>query len=241
MIEELEGISERMAALLHMFIESPGLGLILPTLQKAKFASLALEAKSIIDDELGFVKRLFVEPCQQIPDPGTSPSYASVEEAVEVVRGAVREIRRKRVRPAASPPGVKPYVDPDRINALQALQDGSWDFTRLVELCREINVAGAHRCHMSTAMLLRTILNHVPPVLGFDTFAEVANSYGGPKAGRSFKACMQRLETSLRNVADMHLHTPIRPSEDVPTVVQVEFAAELDVLLGEVIRVARGK
>ena len=200
-----------------------------------------MEAKSIIDDELGFANGFSLNLASKSRIRGTSPSYASVEEAVEVVRGAVREIRRKRVRPAASPPGVKPYVDPDRINALQALQDGSWDFTRLVELCREINVSAAHRCHMSTAMLLRTILNHVPPVLGFDTFAEVANSYGGPKAGRSFKAGMQRLETSLRNVADMHLHIPIRPSEDVPTAVQVEFAAELDVLLGEVIRVARGK
>lgn len=103
--------------------------------------------------------------------------------------------------------------------------------------CREINVAAANRCHMSTAMLLRTILNHVPPVLGLKTFAEVANNYGEPKSQKSFKASMQRLENSLRNIADMHLHSPIRSREDVPTAVQVDFAADLDVLLGEIIRV----
>ena len=52
---------------------------------------------------------------------------------------------------------------------------------------------------------------------------------------------MQRMETSLRNIADTHLHSPIRTREDVPTAVQVDFAADLDVLLGEVIRVASGQ
>jgi hypothetical protein len=49
---------------------------------------------------------------------------------------------------------------------------------------------------------------------------------------------MQQLEKSLRNIADMHLHSPIREREDVPTAVQVDFAQDLDVLLGEVIRVS---
>jgi hypothetical protein len=50
---------------------------------------------------------------------------------------------------------------------------------------------------------------------------------------------MQRLEGPLRNIADMRLHSPIRSSEDVLTLVQVDFAADLDVLLGEIIRVAK--
>ncbi len=90
-------------------------------------------------------------------------------------------------------------------------------------------------------MLLRTILNHVPPVLGFNTFAEVASNYGGPKSNRSFKDNMHRLEKSLRSIADIHLHSSIRSREDLPTAVQVDFAADLDLLLGEVIRVASEK
>ena len=34
---------------------------------------------------------------------------------------------------------------------------------------------------------------------------------------------------------------PIRSREDVPTAVQVDFAADLDVLLGAVMRVARSE
>jgi len=169
------------------------------------------------------------------------PSYASVEEASEIVRAAVRAIQCKRASPPATAPDAKPYVGPSRIVALQAIGGSKWDFARLVELCREINVAAANRCHMSTAMLLRTILNHVPPVFGFNTFEEVANNYGGPKSEKSFKVSMQRLQGSLRNIADMHLHSPIRSREDVPTAVQVDFAADLDVLLGAAMRVARSE
>jgi len=238
MIEDLTAIADKMDALLPLFVDSTIEGLILPTEHAATFKALAIEAKSIIDGELlhanGFSMSLL--PAVNSGSMSGGPSYVEVEEASAIIRAAVRAIQRKRASPPASPPGAKPYVDPARITALQQIANGKWDFTRLVELCREINVAAANRCHMSTAMLLRTILNHVPPTLGFGTFAQVAASYGG---GKSLKATLQRLEGSLRHIADFHLHSPIRPREDVPTATQVDFAAELDVLLGEVIRVSQ--
>lgn len=243
MIEELTAIADGMDALLPLFTDGGSSGLFLPTEHSANFKALAIEAKSIIDGELGHANDFSLNLIRAV-NAGAGgffggPSYASVQEASGIVRAAVRAIQRKQAKPLSSLPGAKPYVDHTRIIALQNMGAGSWDFSRLVELCREINIAAANRCHMSTAMLLRTILNHVPPVLGFATFAEVASNYGGPKTNKSFKGNMQRLEGSLRNIADMHLHSPIRPREDVPTAVQVDFAADLDVLLGEVIRVAR--
>jgi len=238
--EELLAICAEMRRLLPLFEEGDSIsGLLLPTEHEAAFTALAIEAKSIIGDELGPLTdfSLALGPAISGSVAGYGPSYATVQKAAEVVQAANRAIQRKRVKAAgAASPSGKSSVDPTRIIALQALAGGPWDFARLVELCREINVAAANRCHLSTAMLLRTILNHVPPVLGMATFAEVATNYGGPKS-KSFRATMQRLEGSLRNIADMHLHSPIRSHEDVPSAVQVDFAAELDVLLGEVIRV----
>lgn len=244
MIEELTAIADSMDALLPLFRDGGNIsGLILPTEHSANFKALAIEAKSIIDGELNHANEFSMNLVHAVNSGAGGffggPSYASVQEASGIVRAAVRAIQRKQAKPLSSLPGAKPYVDHTRIVALQNMGAGSWDFSRLVELCREINIAAANRCHMSTAMLLRTILNHVPPVLGFATFAEVASNYGGPKTNKSFKGNMQRLEGSLRNIADMHLHSPIRPREDVPTAVQVDFAADLDVLLGEVIRVGK--
>lgn len=245
MIEELTAIADEMESLLPLFVESNMSGLILPTEHSATFKALAIEAKSILDEELGHANEFSMNLIHAVNSGAGGftggPSYASVEEASKIVSAAIRAIKRKRALPSASPSGAKPYVSPDRIASLQAISNSKWDYARLVELCREINVAANNRSHMSTAMLLRTVLNHVPPVLGYDTFAEVANNYGSAKSQKSFKASMQRLQNSLRNIADMHLHSPIRSREDVPTATQVDFAADLDVLLGEVIRVSRTK
>lgn len=244
MIEELTAIADEMTALLPLFKKGNSTsGLFLPTEHSARFKAMAIEAKSIIDGELRHANEFSLNLINSV-NAGAGgffggPSYASVEEASHIIRAAIRAIQRKQATPPAPASGAKPYVDPGRIMALQQISSGQWDYSRLVELCRELNVAAANRCHMSTAMLLRTILNHVPPTLGFATFAEVANNYGSPKLHKSFKGSMQRLEGSLRNIADMHLHSPIRSSEDVPSAVQVDFAADLDVLLGEVIRVSQ--
>lgn len=65
------------------------------------------------------------------------------------------------------------------------------------------------------------------------SFDEVANNYLGSK---SFKSSMLNLNNSLRNIANSHLHQHIRQSEVLPAHSQVDFSADLDVLLAEVIR-----
>jgi hypothetical protein len=97
-----------------------------------------------------------------------------------------------------------------------------------------LNIAHVHDCHMTIAMLVRTIVDHVPPVFGCKTFSDVANNYAG---SQSFKRSMQHLDRALRNIADAHLHTHIRRRESVPTGAQVAFRQDLDVLLAEVLRV----
>jgi hypothetical protein len=46
-----------------------------------------------------------------------------------------------------------------------------------------------------------------------------------------------RLEKAARKIADMHLHGQIRKAETLPAQQQVNFSAEVDVLLGEIVRV----
>ena len=74
-------------------------------------------------------------------------------------------------------------------------------------------------------------------ISGYGTFAAAANNCGG--AGKSFTDLIQRLQGSSRKMADAHLHTPIRRSESLPMATQVNFANDLDVLLGEIVRKLR--
>lgn len=242
-MEELDRISGNLHDLLAQFSSSHALGLYLASTQSAEFRSLAIEAKSILDDELGPVNDFSLSLARLARSGGSSmtgsPTYADVEETEHLVRTARRAVSRKHSKIADVPIPNRHYVDPKRVFELSSLHGGEWDYTRLIELCRELNVAAGNSCHMSTAMLIRSILNHVPPIFGFRTFAEVANNTGGSDFGKSFRASMQRLQMSLRNIADMHLHEPIRNKEAVPTAVQVDFSADLDVLLGEIVRLGR--
>lgn len=133
-------------------------------------------------------------------------------------------------------PSKPPYVDLSRLTELQTLKSDQFDLTRLIRLCEELNVAHANECVMSIAMLARAIVDHVPPIFGMQSFTQVANNYSGSK---SFKSSMQRLDQSLRNVADLHLHTQIRARETLPTFTQVDFRADIDVLLSEIVRLLK--
>lgn len=128
------------------------------------------------------------------------------------------------------------YVDEKRIAELVNIENKSFDLARLIQYCNELNNAMYEECCLTIPMLVRAIIDHVPPIFGCNTFAEVTNNYRG--AG-SFKEAMQSLETSLRKIADLYLHTHIRPKEALPNLKQVDFSNSLDLLLSEVIRILK--
>jgi hypothetical protein len=126
------------------------------------------------------------------------------------------------------------FVDEARLSDLRKVSSADFDLRKLIAVCDELNVCYRSQCYLGVAALTRTLLDHVPPIFGVDTFAKVANNYSG---GKSFKASMQHLESSARNIADGHLHGQIRQKESLPTRTQVNFAADVDVLLAEIVRV----
>lgn len=131
----------------------------------------------------------------------------------------------------ASPPEYV-FVDEVRIADLRRTTSSLHDLRKLIALCEELNQCYRSQCYHAVAALTRAILDHVPPIFGQQTFAAVANNHG-PK---SFKDCMNLLETTARKIADMHLHTRIRAREALPTRTQVNFSHAVDVLLAEVVR-----
>jgi hypothetical protein len=135
--------------------------------------------------------------------------------------------------PAAAEPNL---IDEDRLDEIRGLPRDRLDFRRLVRLCEELNNSYRQGNYHSVALLTRAILDHVPPVFACRTFAEVANNYGG---SRSFREAMESLQNTARKIGDLHLHTPIRGSEVLPTATQVNFSNTLDLLLGEIVRTSR--
>lgn len=149
-------------------------------------------------------------------------------------------VQEKKQYPEIAPEQVpvKHFVEPSRIDEIESLPKGAHDTTKLVQLLIELNRAYATNSYYSCLLLVRTIVDHVPPIFGQASFSEVANNYAG--GGRSFRESMQHLQNSCRKLADGSLHTQIRANESVPTAQQVEYRADVDALLGEIIRVLRG-
>ena len=126
------------------------------------------------------------------------------------------------------------YVAAARIATLRNVSTPAYDLQKLIRLCEEVNIASANGCYYATAILVRAIVDHVPPIFGFRTFHEVANNYNGSK---SFKELIKKFETTLRHLADGYLHEQVRLEEQLPTSVSVDFRQELDKLLEEVCRI----
>lgn len=129
------------------------------------------------------------------------------------------------------------YVSATRIQALKAIKSERVDLTKLIRLCEELNIAHACGLNLSMAMLLRAILDHVPPVFSKASFKEVASGYGG----KSFKDTMKHLQDGARKIADSHLHIQVRKKEVLPTFLQVNFSPYLDALLAEVIAILQSE
>ena len=126
------------------------------------------------------------------------------------------------------------YVDNARIQELRLIDSEIVDLSKLISICEELNKCYANDCFFAVAMLVRAIVDHVPPIFGATSFSEVISSY---KGSRSFKESMNNLDKSLRKIADSHLHVQIRKSEVLPKKTQINFSPDLDVLLSEVVRI----
>jgi hypothetical protein len=123
------------------------------------------------------------------------------------------------------------FVEPSLIEDLRKSSNKKQDLTKVVRFCEELNSSFSSGNYLASTLLIRALLNHIPPVFGHTTFQQVVS-----QSGRSVKELLKPLEEIARDVADLHTHSLIRHKESLPTKSQVEpFKANLEVLLHEVI------
>jgi hypothetical protein len=163
--------------------------------------------------------------------------YPQIADSEEMRDAAWEWVRMKENKPPVkrNADGDWVLISEGRLDDLRALQLSDFDFKKLIRLCEELNIASREDCHFATGMLTRAVLDHVPPVFGVKSFSEVANNYVG--GSKSFRETMLHLDTAAKKIADGLLHTQIRKSETLPNAQQVNFAAPLDLLLSEIIRI----
>jgi hypothetical protein len=202
------------------------------------FKRLTIEASVLIDLQLGlgnsFSQHLW--PAMHLNESGyLGRDVISVAaEALQVINGAINHIKRDVGPHHKNTLAAKPtYVDADTIASLLALSDNRFDYARLVQMCRELNIAHQQGCNISVVMLVRSIMDHVPPIFDKKTFSDVVNSR--PK---SLKETLAPLD-SIRKIADTFIHQQIRKRETIPTPTAVNVSNAVETLLQEVVRSSR--
>jgi len=129
------------------------------------------------------------------------------------------------------------FLDIEKIQRLKGFELKEFDFKRLIQLCSELNDNFKNKNYLTVAILGRCIINHIPPIFGFNTFNEVSNNYGS----QSFKKTMNHLNITMRSIADSFLHDTIRNIESIPSVEQINFSQDFDVLFSEILRILDSK
>lgn len=122
------------------------------------------------------------------------------------------------------------YIDENTLLRLRKIENENFDLSRLVNFCHELNDNYSLENYYSCAMLLRAILDHIPPIFGKTSFSDVASQHGG----KSLKKVLHPLDETAKKIGDDYLHKQISKKVLTVTKTQVSFQANLDMLLNEV-------
>jgi hypothetical protein len=128
------------------------------------------------------------------------------------------------------------YIEQSRIDELASIKSKNFDLSKLIALCNELNQCSTIRSSIAVASLQRTIINHVPPIFGFENFGQVVAQYN---TGKSVKKNFEHLLNSMKPISDHHLHSPVTKSDSLPNMTQVDFSNDLDVLLAEICKILK--
>ena len=243
--DELRQIAADVLAIEGRFQATPNWGPIVCTEDATSFSALVADAQTLLETELGNPNQYSANIAAAIwgITSNHGPSLVAVQKVRKFVEGGVKQIQRLADAKASlakqmpSPLPLASYVATTRIEELRDIVNPSWDLRKLVRLLEELNTAHASGCLMTTAILVRAIKDHVPPLFGMPNFDQVANN--AASGNKSFRGSAQNLENSLKHIADSFLHVHVRKSDALPAASQVDFRRDLDVLLGEVVRLAR--
>jgi hypothetical protein len=123
------------------------------------------------------------------------------------------------------------FLDASILLKLKSASCDKLDPSRLIKMCEELNDAYARGNYITSLLLMRAILNHVPPAFGARSFGEVV-----AQSGRSIKAILSRLDEEARPIADLHTHILMRSNEHLPTKHQIEpYKASFELLMQEIL------
>ena len=168
--------------------------------------------------------------------PERAPTYTTTDDDFIITlaeRDRFESVNNLKILKTDNEKNKADYINLSRLEEIKAISHPEFDLTRVLSYCSEINSCYRQGNFHAVGMLLRSIMDHIPPIFNVQNFAGVYNNYSGSK---SFKQMMEHLDKQLRKIADSYLHTHISKKEVLPNETQIDFRQGLDVLLSEIVK-----
>jgi hypothetical protein len=103
-------------------------------------------------------------------------------------------------------------VDSALVARVASFSGQSFNLAKLTRFTVELNENYSRGNYLSCALLIRAIINHVPPLFGQRTFNQVVAG-----ASRSVKSILAQLEEGARDIGDLHTHEIVDGYSSPPT------------------------
>jgi heat shock protein HspQ len=124
------------------------------------------------------------------------------------------------------------FIDPGLVSKIRSIESSRFNLSKLVRFAEELNENYRRANYLSCALLIRAIVNHVPPLFGCSAFSQVVAG-----SGRSVKAILNVLEEGARDIGDLHSHETVDRYSAPPTKNQIEpYKPSVEILFREIER-----
>lgn len=124
------------------------------------------------------------------------------------------------------------YINQEIIEGFIKKRDG-FNYKKLIRLLGELSSNYAAGYPYSSSMLVRALLDHIPPLLGCNSFEEVVNNYPWSRTDKEY---MNRL-LDFRNDADDALHRQMSKDQDLLEMENLPNSNRINRLLQECLKV----
>lgn len=120
------------------------------------------------------------------------------------------------------------YVSQEIIEGLIKKRDG-FNYKKLIKMLNEINSNHIASHAYATSMLIRAVLDHIPPIFGYSSFDAVVSNYGWGKTDRAYMKSL----LDFKNEGDDALHRQISGQDDLLDMTSLPVAHRFNRLLQE--------
>lgn len=160
----------------------------------------------------------------------STAAFHTIKHVPQLLKKATAYYKKGNKVSKPRPDSSATYISKEIITLVEKLKEHGFDTKKLLSLIEELNFNYASQNPYATLSLIRAIIDHIPPLLGFSNYKESAKNYKWPS--RSDKNYALNLVND-KHISHDSLHRQITNERDLITMDVIPNAIYLNTVLRE--------